>query len=106
MIQQVTNPDGFVHQEIMHHLIIAMNGVEMDDELMILINLCHEEIYLNSWNGLAMMETQSQEMDVMIIVESRKDFSVQEEQPLLLMFVMRSVVIEDILVSSNAMTET
>lgn len=106
MILQAINPDGFVHQEIMHLQIIVMNGVEMDDELMILINLCQEEICLNSWNGLAMTETQSQEMDAMIIVESRKDFSVQVEQLLLLMFAMRSVVIEDILDFSNVMTET
>ena len=90
----------------MHPLIIVMNGVEMVDELMIQINLCQEEICLNSWNGLVMMETQSQEMDVMIIVESRKDFSVQEEQLLLLMFAMKSVEIEDILDSSNVMMET
>lgn len=106
MILRVTNPDGFVLQEIMPHQIIAMNGVEMDEELMIQINLCQEEICLNSWNGLVMMETQNQEMDVMIIVELRRDFFVQAEQLLLLMFAMKSVVIGGILDSSNAMMET
>lgn len=106
LILRVTNPDGFVLQEIMPHQIIAMNGVEMDEELMIQINLCQEEICLNLWNGLVMMETQNQEMDVMIIVEQRRDFFVQAEQLLLLMFAMKSVVIGGILDSSNAMMET